>query len=87
MVRSVLLVMYMDGCPFCPPAIEAASKVTGADVININSSHPIVKDLGVSSFPTIWLSLPNSLYDFGSRERSPDSLEQFILDKASNILN
>ena len=83
MVRAVLLVIYMDKCPFCPPALEASSKVTQADVININSRHPIVKDLGVPSFPTIWLSLPDSLYDFGSRERSTYILEQFIADKTN----
>jgi len=74
----------MVGCPHCPPALEASSKIKTAHILHIRSDHPIVKELGIASFPTIWVSLPNSLFDYGAKPRDTPSLEQFVMDKISN---
>lgn len=81
MTRAIIVVFHMKGCPHCPPALEAANAVKTAHVVNISSDHPVVKQLNISSFPTIWLSLPSTLFDYGSKERNTPALEQYIMDK------
>ena len=81
----ILVVFHKEGCPYCPPALEAANKVKTAHVVNISSDHPIVKDLTITSFPTIWLSYPNTLYDYGTKERTAAALTQYIQDKTDSV--
>ena len=81
MTRAIIVVFHMKGCPHCPPALEAANGVKTAHVVYISSDHPAVQELGISSFPTIWLSLPSTLFDYGSNERSTSALEQYVTDK------
>jgi hypothetical protein len=84
-MTPILLIFHMDGCPHCPPALRAAKRVVGAHVLSAESKHPLVRELGVGSFPSIWLSLPNDLFEFQKPTRGASELNDWIAEKTRNL--
>lgn len=80
-VCGILVVFHMQGCPHCPPAIEAARQMRGVHVVGIGSEHSIVDKLGIQSFPTIWLALPHDIFDYGQRHRKVPDMQEWIRGK------
>lgn len=78
---AVVVVFHMNGCPHCPPALEACNKLQDTNVVSIESQHPLVEDLGISSFPTILLSLPSALFEYRKGPRSTDAIQKWLASK------
>ena len=83
-MTPILLIFHMDGCPYCPPVLRASKGVKSAHVLSVESSHPLARELGIASFPSIWLSLPNDLFEFQKPKRESRHLNEWIAEKTSN---
>lgn len=65
---TVLIVAHMTGCPHCPPVQELCQKLRDrAPVMMLESQHALVRDMKVSSFPTVLLSTPEGLYEYNGQ--------------------
>ena len=80
-MKPVLVVFHMDGCPHCPPALQACEGVQDAAVVTIESRHPLVEDLGIASFPTIWLSVPSAAFEYRKGPRTTDAIQGWLASK------
>ena len=73
-MKPFLVVFHMNGCPHCRHVAGRTSKLNNlmnAEVLEIESSHPICQKMKVNSFPTIWLSQPDLLLEYnGMRDRN-----------------
>ena len=78
---AILVIFYMNGCPHCPAAQDACDGVGNLPTVHIESSHPLVKELGIHSFPTIWLSTPTAVYQYKDRPRVSRAIKIWILSK------
>ena len=65
-MAPILVIFHMDGCPHCPPVLAASKQVKDAHVLTVESRNPMTTELGISSYPSIWLSLPGDLFEFQS---------------------
>ncbi len=80
-MAPVLVVFHMNGCPHCPPALEACDGVRGASLVTVEAGHPLVRELGISSFPTIWLSSPAAAFEYKSGPRSTEGIQKWVDSK------
>jgi hypothetical protein len=77
----ILVVFHMRGCPHCPSALAACEKLQSANVLAVEDAHPMVTELGINSFPTIWLSLPDGLFEYRKPQRTSQDIEAWIQQK------
>ena len=78
---AVVIVFHMRGCPHCVEVTGpqgACSKLKRVVVLEIESAHPLPSQVGVRSFPTLWLSTPTSVREYDGRERSPEALQKWV---------
>jgi len=79
-----LVVFHMKGCPHCKAVTgpQSAAKAVGdlLPVYEIESSDPLAKQMGVSSFPTIFFTAPGLSFKF-DRDRTPEEIRRFVLEK------
>ena len=76
----VLLVFHMLGCPYCQSVVgedSACRDIDKAHVLEIERKHPLISELGITSFPTIVLSLPESIETF-SQPRSRKNILEWV---------
>ena len=93
MLGAILIVFHMKGCPHCRAVTgpqSACRPLGGVRVLEVEAAHPAVEDVAITSFPTIWLSLPDASYAYpAGRARETDAIQDWIdskLFKASSTL-
>ena len=79
-----LVVFHMNGCPHCKAVTGPQSVTRGAQdlvpVYEVESSDPLAKRMGVSSYPTIFFSTPLVTFKFEGA-RTPEAIRKFVLEK------
>ncbi len=68
---KILVLFHMHGCPHCPPLMEACRAQASAPVVMLEAGHPLTSEVGIASFPTLWLSTPEALFEFGGLRSAP----------------
>jgi len=69
----VLLVFHMDGCPHCR-VFQGDDNILQAmtsdlHIIRCESKDPLTRAIGITSFPTVLLALPEIVLEYqGARE-------------------
>jgi hypothetical protein len=83
-----LVVVHMSGCPYCVEVTgEGSMAKSVADLVpvyEVERSDPLVQQLHVKSFPTIFLSSDDATFRFEGR-RSPERLRRFVLEKMKQL--
>jgi hypothetical protein len=83
MIRVV--VFHMDGCPHCK-AVTGKSSVLRegagdlAPIYEIESSDPLSRNMGITSFPSIFVVTPIVAFAFEGK-RTPEDFRKFVLEK------
>jgi hypothetical protein len=84
-----LVVFHMTGCPYCKSVTgpDSATKSLGdlVPVYEVERTDPLAQKMGVSSFPTIYLSTPLITYKYEG-PRTPEDLRRFTLEKMGQSL-
>ena len=79
-----LVVFHITGCPHCKAVTGPQSVTRGAQdlvpVYEVESSDPLAKRMGVSSYPTIFFSTPLVTFKFEGA-RTPEAIRKFVLEK------
>jgi hypothetical protein len=79
-----LVVFHMNGCPHCRAVTGPQSATRGVQdlvpVYEVESSDPLAKTMGVSSYPTIFFSTPFVTFKF-ENARTPEEIRKFVLEK------
>jgi glutaredoxin len=79
-----LVVFHMNGCPHCAAVTGPQSATRGVQdlvpVYEVEASDPLARKMGVSSFPTIFLSTPLVTFKF-ENARTPQEIRRFVLEK------
>ena len=79
-----LVVFHMIGCPHCAAVTgsqSACASLRDVKVLEIESQHPLVEELDIPSFPTIWLSTPSVVFEYNGGQRTTDALQSWIASK------
>ena len=83
-----LVVVYMNGCPYCVEVTGKKSMAQGVrdlvPVYEIERANPLVRQLKVKSFPTIFLSADDVTFKFEG-QRTPEGLRRFVSEKLEQI--
>ena len=77
----------MTGCPHCVSVTGSEGACAGlknVGVLEVEARHPLVDDVGVTSFPRIWLSTPDNAWEYSSGPRSTDSIQSWIASKLAD---
>lgn len=77
----------MKGCPHCTAVTGsqgACAALKDVGVLEVEASHPLVEDVGVTSFPRIWLSTPDNAWEYSSGRRTTDSIQSWIASKLAD---
>ena len=83
----ILVVFHMIGCPHCQKVSGEKSILRNMKrviLLEIESAHPFCRKLGVASFPTIWLTNPNKIWNF-SGKREKNDVQEWIDEKIRKI--
>ena len=83
MAGPILAVFHMDGCPHCEAVTGpagACARLKNVSVLEVESRHPLVRDVNITSFPHLWLSTPDAVWEFNG-SRTTDALQAWIGEK------
>jgi hypothetical protein len=69
---AIVVVFHMHGCPHCPPLLDACRDLRRAHVVEVEAQNPLVDQLGISSFPTLWLSTPKDVFHYTGPRTAAD---------------
>ena len=85
MEGQLLVIFHMVGCPHCKQIVgEWGSGAAVSDILpvyEVESRELLCDKAGVSSFPTIWLCMPQGVFEYQRQERTAAALREWILDR------
>lgn len=84
MTGAILVVFHMTGCPHCLSVTGsegACAALKDVGVLEVEARHPLAEELGITSFPRIWLSTPDNAWEYRSGRRTSDAIQEWIHSK------